>query len=190
MLLDLIIPFISILLSEFGDKTQIAVLSMSSKTKSYFKLFMGVFFAFLIIDGVAIYFGDVIVNLIPLFWVKIISGLLFLGFGLYGLFGNEQEDEDDVKMSKKIKSPFFTAFTLIFFAEIGDKSQIASALFGSLYNFWFVLFGVMLALSLLTIMAIYLGKYLLKKFDKDLIEKIANWLFVVIGCITLGSLLF
>jgi len=185
--LDFLIPFISILFAEFADKTQIAILSLSSKTTSYLTLFFGVMSAFIIIDGLAIYFGSYIITFFPQFWVTLISGLLFLLFGIFG-FLIKEKDKIDKKISVKKKSIFFTSFILILFAELGDKSQIASAIFGVLYDPFFVFSGVIFALGLLTFLAIYFGKFLIEKFDKILIERFSNILFVSIGLVTLLSL--
>lgn len=185
MLFDLIIPFISIFLAELGDKTQIAILSMSTKTKEYYSLFFGVLFAFILVDGLAIYFGATIVKLIPMFWVKLISGSLFLFFGILGLSSKIEEADIKVKKSKQI---FFSSFTLIFFAEMGDKSQIASALFASIYSPVYVFISIILALAILSYLAIFIGKMLFKKFDSNLVGKVGNYLFIVIGLITIISL--
>lgn len=190
MLLDFIIPFLSILLAEFGDKTQLAVLSMTSKTKNYITLFFGVFFAFLVIDGLAIYFGNFIVNFFPQFWISIISGVIFLLFGLLGFFKKSEEDDcEEVKIKSK-KSIFLSSFFLIFFAEMGDKSQLSAMVFATVYNPIAVFISIMLALSLLTIFAIVLGKLLLKKFDKDKIEMAANSFFIIAGLIILYGAFF
>lgn len=187
MILDFIVPFASILLAEFGDKTQLAVLSMSTKTKEYYSLFFGVLFAFILIDGLAVYFGSVLVNIIPMFWVKLISGGLFLFFGIYGLIGKDEEDDIAID-KKKLKSTFFSSFLIIFFAEMGDKSQIASALFGSIYLPILVFLGIILALAILSFVAIFIGRILIKKFDSNMIAKISNYFFIGIGLITLLSL--
>jgi putative Ca2+/H+ antiporter (TMEM165/GDT1 family) len=57
MIQDLFVPFIAILIAELGDKTQFAVFCLSSKTKSYAKLFLGVLLAFAVADGIAIILG-------------------------------------------------------------------------------------------------------------------------------------
>jgi putative Ca2+/H+ antiporter (TMEM165/GDT1 family) len=159
MLSDLFIPFFSILLAEFGDKTQIAVISLSSKTKKHIVLFLGVISAFFIVDGLAVIFGDLLIKNLPVFYIKLFSGVLFILFGLFGLFFNNEEDKNE-KLNK-LKHPFFTPFFLILLAEFGDKSQIATTLFATMYNPILVFAGVMSALSFLSFLAIIFGKYLL-----------------------------
>jgi putative Ca2+/H+ antiporter (TMEM165/GDT1 family) len=70
---------------------------------------------------------------------------------------------------------------LIFVSEWGDKTQIASALFASRYNALMVITGTMTALTLLSIMAIYLGKLISNKVDKKSMTIIAGIIFTVMG---------
>ena len=49
---------------------------------------------------------------------------------------------------------------MVFLSEWGDKTQIASALFATEYNPWMVLIGVMTSLTVLSVMAIYLGRFI------------------------------
>lgn len=184
ILIDLLIPFISIFLAEFGDKTQIAVISMSVKINNHFKLFVSVFLAFLLVDGLAIYFADLISNLIPLFWIKLISGILFIIFGLHGFFYLDKKEAKENSFFHK--NPFISSFLLITFAEFGDKTQIVSGLYATIYSPILVFIGIMFALSILTLLAIYFGEFISTRFDKKLIEKLANSCFLIIGLITLA----
>jgi len=48
---DILIPLVAIAAAELGDKTQISILLLSSKTKKHLQLLLGVMLAFLIVDG-------------------------------------------------------------------------------------------------------------------------------------------
>lgn len=187
MILEFLVPFISILFAELGDKTQLAILSMSSKTKEYTKLFLGVFLAFLIVDGLAIFFGGILFSNISLFWAKIASGILFVIFGIIGFLKGQLKKELPIK---PFKTPFITSFTLIALAELGDKSQLASAIYGGIFNPLLVLLGVMLALSILSITALYFGHLIAKKCRKEFTETLANSIFVMVGLFLLGGTIF
>jgi len=147
---DFIIPFLTIAIAELGDKTQVSILLLSSRTKKYSYIFSGVFLAFLIADGIAILAGNLIANIIDVKILKIISGIIFILFGVYMLF-NKKEEKEEKKYDKNI---FFTSFLVIFLTEWGDKTQIAAALFSINYNSLMVFIGTILALSLLSIIAI------------------------------------
>jgi putative Ca2+/H+ antiporter (TMEM165/GDT1 family) len=70
---------------------------------------------------------------------------------------------------------------MIFLSEWGDKTQIASALFATEYDPRLVFFGVMTALLILSVLAIYLGKFLASRIDRRLITKAAGVVFLLIG---------
>jgi Ca2+/H+ antiporter, TMEM165/GDT1 family len=174
---DILIPLVAVGLAEMGDKTQLSILLLSSRTKEYFKLLLGVVLAFLIVDGVAILLGSWITNLLPAHILKLISAAVFIGFGLIILFKGKEEEDGEASF----ENPFISGFTMIFLSEWGDKTQIASALFAVKYAPWMVLIGVMAALTLLSIMTIYLGRFISGRIDLRLITRIAGIVFIIIG---------
>jgi len=180
MVADILVPLIATGLAELGDKTQLSVFLLSSKTRKHSHLLFGTMLAFLIVDGVAVLTGSWIINIVPIRWVKIFSGTIFIIFGVLML-----RKGDETKNERKFyfKNPFFSGFVLIFIMEWGDKTQIASGLFATQYNALMVLIGTMTALTLLSIMTIYLGRFISNKVDRKLMTKIAGIVFVVMGIV-------
>ena len=82
---DIILPLTVIALAELGDKTQISILLLSSKTKKHVQLLLGIILAFLIVDGVAVAFGSWITNVIPYNVLNVVSGAVFILFGFFML---------------------------------------------------------------------------------------------------------
>jgi len=177
MIQDILIPLITVGLAEFGDKTQLSLLLLSSKTKKHLQLLLGVMLAFFIVDGIAILVGSEIINILPVSFLKIISGIVFIIFGILILRDNEVKHMDKLYS----KNSFISGFVLIFMTEWGDKTQIASGLFAIEYNALMVLIGAMTALAILSIMAIYLGKFVSDKIDKKLMTKISGVIFILMG---------
>jgi putative Ca2+/H+ antiporter (TMEM165/GDT1 family) len=70
---EIIIPLLAVGLAEMGDKTQLSILLLSSRTREYFRLLLGVMLAFLLADGIAILVGSWAVNVIPVHLVKLAS---------------------------------------------------------------------------------------------------------------------
>ncbi len=176
---EIIIPLLAVGLAEMGDKTQLSILLLSSRTREYFRLLLGVMLAFLLADGFAILVGSWVTNVIPIHLVKLVSGLVFILFGILILKGNK--DDDTAESSLSAKRAFASGFTMIFLSEWGDKTQIASALFATEYNPKMVFIGVMIALLILSIMAIFLGKYLSSRIDRRVITRIGGAVFLLIG---------
>lgn len=165
--------------AELGDKTQLSILLLSSKTKKHLYLLVGVVLAFLIVDGIAIAAGSWVSSIIPLRMVKILSGIMFIVFGLVMLIRKEKEDEP----KKFYNNPFMAGFVLILLAEWGDKTQIASALFATKYNPVLVLFGTLIALTLVSIMAVYFGKFIAERINKKILTKVAAVVFIILGVV-------
>jgi putative Ca2+/H+ antiporter (TMEM165/GDT1 family) len=179
MIEDLIIPLIAIAVAELGDKTQISILLLSSKTNKHMQILIGVTLAFLIVDGIAIAAGSWITTIIPIKYLKIISGIIFVIFGILMLLHKKEEDEKN----KKFNTPFITAFFLILLTEWGDKTQIAAALFATKYNPYMVLIGTITSLFILSIIAIFFGKIISEKIPRKTINKIAAIIFIIMGLI-------
>ena len=175
---DLIIPLLAVGLAEMGDKTQLSILLLSSRTNEYARLLLGVMLAFLLADGFAILVGSWVNEVIPVHLVKVVSGLVFILFGILILRG-ESEDEETGSLSAK--GAFISGFSMIFLSEWGDKTQIASALFATEYDPRMVFLGVMIALFALTIMAKFLGRYLSQRIDRKAITRAAGIVFLLIG---------
>jgi Ca2+/H+ antiporter, TMEM165/GDT1 family len=177
MLQSIFIPFFTILVAEFLDKSQLSLILLASKTRQHTALLVGAILAFLIVDGIAIFFGSYLTTLIPKLWLNLAAAGLFILFGLKTLF----EKKHETHAVKKLHNPFLSGFTLIFLAEWGDKTQIASAVFAARYPPLLVFIGVMLALTILSIAAVSLSKLLLSYFDRGIITKVAGILFIGLG---------
>ena len=177
MIADMLVPLVAVGLAELGDKTQLSILLLSSKTTRHLHLLLGVLLAFLVVDGAAVLAGSWITTIVPVSLVKIVSGIVFVVFGVLALRGGETKAESKLRF----QNSFLSGFAFVFMMEWGDKTQIASALFAARYDPLMVLVGTMTALTLLSIAAICLGKLILSKVDRRIMTKIAGMAFVLIG---------
>lgn len=177
---DFWIPFVSVALAELGDKTQLGVMLLASKTQKRVRLFLGVMAGFLLVDGLAIVLGATVTRLVPLHIIKWISGALFILFGVLMLRGDACNGDCEQK-AKEVSRPFWVGFLMIAAAEWGDKTQIASGLFAAQFHPLAVLAGTLTALALLSLIAILAGNWISKKIPEALLHRIAAILFILIG---------
>lgn len=82
-------------------------------------------------------------------------------------------------------SNFLETFLLVFFAEMGDKSQFLALAFASKYKLSKVLLGVGLGIGLNHGLAIILGSFLGSVIDLNLLKFFASILFIVFGLLSL-----
>ncbi len=177
MITDFLIPMITVGLAELGDKTQLSVVLLSSKTEKRIQLLLGVMLAFIIVDGIGILLGSWITNVVPENWLKTLSGIIFVVFGLMTLRSNATNAGNVLNRG----SPFVSGFSLVFITEWGDKTQIAAGLLATKYNSLLVLLGCMVALTLLSVTAIWMGNLVSRRVDRKTMTRIAGLLFIAMG---------
>lgn len=180
MITNLFLIFISMFLAEVGDKTQLSMLLLSSKTKKHFLLLLGCMSAFAIVGLIPVLFGSFITKYISLQVIKIISGIVFIIVGIITLRKKQELEEVD-KEKITLKNPYYTSLTIIFLAEMGDTTQVTMAIFSIKFNPLTVYTMSMFAFLFISFLTIYLGKFLFQRFNEKLIEKIAGGLFILIG---------
>jgi Ca2+/H+ antiporter, TMEM165/GDT1 family len=77
---------ITFFLAELGDKTQLATLSLSVRYQDPIGVLVGATLAMLVADGIGIIIGVVFCKRIPRRVFKWISAVLFISFGLLGVY--------------------------------------------------------------------------------------------------------
>jgi putative Ca2+/H+ antiporter (TMEM165/GDT1 family) len=172
-----IIPFLAIAAAELFDKSQLSLLILATRTKNHFQLLLGSLLGFAIVDGLAVLVGAWITTVIPTSILSPIAGIIFIVVGIL-TFRSAKEKPKDKKIAK---SSLLAGFLVIMLTEWGDKTQLATAVFATQFNPWLVFAGVMSALFLLSLVAIYLGKYLGMRFNPKTIHRVAGAAFILIG---------
>ncbi len=74
-------------LAEMGDKTQLATIALGAKFQMPVAVTIGTTLGMLVADGLAVVFGEKVTQLIPMKVIRIISCILFAGFGAAILVG-------------------------------------------------------------------------------------------------------
>ncbi len=179
MIQDILVPFVAVGIAELGDKTQLAVLALSSRTKKYLELLLGVILAFAVADGLAVLLGSLVASAVPQAYIKLGSGILFIAFGI-GMLKSGAEKVEKLGM----KNVFLTSFTIVLVSEMGDKTQISSALFAAQFNPFLVFIGIIAALSLLSLAAVFIGKLLVSRISREKVTIVSALIFIAIGAIT------
>ena len=77
---------IAFFIAEFGDKTQLATISLAAQYQNAISVFIGATIAMLVADGIGIIIGVVFCKRIPERTFKWLSATIFVIFGLIGLY--------------------------------------------------------------------------------------------------------
>ena len=182
-----LIPFLAafsfIFLAELGDKTQLAVITLCSR-HNWKVVLSGAMLSFALIDGLSVLVGRGIAEVVPLFWIQIIGGVMFIAFGLYILLHKERENES-FKLTEK-SSGFISTLILISLAELGDKTQLAVIALAAEYaEVVMVFLGVISGFLAITIIGVLIGKGLIHLVPQRYLRLISAILFIGFGIIFL-----
>ena len=74
-------------LAELGDKTQLAVITMTGKSGAPVSVFLGAVAALAVVTLIGVIFGDAITRVVPPNVLHTGAALLFIGFGVAMLLG-------------------------------------------------------------------------------------------------------
>lgn len=173
--------FLFVVLAEMGDKTQLLAMAFACRYPAKTVL-AGVLVATLVNHLLAVVVGSVLTDFVPMLYVQIAAASSFILFGLWTLRGDELEGED-----KRYKfSPFWTVAVAFFFAEMGDKTQLATvalaAKYQSILPIWMgTTAGMMVADAFGIIVGVVLGKKIPERF----VKWFAALIFILFGIVGL-----
>jgi len=109
----------AVVLAEMGDKTQLLAMAFATRYR-WQTVLWAVAVATLFNHFLAVVTGNVITDIVPIAWVKLLAALSFLMFGLWTL----HDDSTPGSMRHTATSPFMTVAIVLFIAEMGDKTQL------------------------------------------------------------------
>jgi len=208
----LVTAFLANMLATFGDKGQLVVVTLASRYDAK-KVFAGAMGAFTLWSTLEVLLGQYVVAVLPDGLVTLVTGGLFVLFGLWMLSGAVSSFRSE---PGTMNSPFLstdlgvglsgwltpdrlltrlgahggtlTAFLFVLFAEFGDKTQLLTinlaATFPDAPVAVFV--GVLAALALRTGVDAVIGERVERVVPTRYIELGASTLFLAFGPVVLG----
>jgi putative Ca2+/H+ antiporter (TMEM165/GDT1 family) len=184
--------FIVIFIAELPDKTALAALILATKYRVR-DVIIGACLAFLVQTVVGVAAGSVF-TLLPLTPIRIASGIGFLVFAALAFLRKEeeleQEEQTDIAQVKSRRPIWLVSFLVIFAAEWGDLTQLATAaLVAQNRHPLSVGIGAVLALWTVTILAAVSGARLSRFLKPKLLNAVSGLLFGAIGIYLIATAL-
>jgi putative Ca2+/H+ antiporter (TMEM165/GDT1 family) len=164
-----------------GDKTQLLAMAFATRYR-WQTVMWGVFAATVLNHLFAVVVGNYLTAIIPLQYIQIAAAISFIVFGLWTIRGDELQGED----KSRGYSPFWTVAIAFFFAEMGDKTQLATIALAAKFNqvlpVWLgTTAGMMVADAIGIIIGIVLGR----KIPERAVKWFAALIFIVFGILGL-----
>lgn len=167
--------------AEMGDKTQLLTLAFAARLPVRHVL-GGVLIGTLANHALAVAFGAAALLVVPVAWVKLAAGLSFLGFSLWTLRGDRLSGSEE----RRFGHPLWTVAVSFFIAEMGDKTQLVTAVLAAeaaaLVPVWL---GSSLGMLVADGLAVWGGVVLGRRLPERAIKVGASSLFVLFGLLLL-----
>jgi putative Ca2+/H+ antiporter (TMEM165/GDT1 family) len=194
-----------VLVAEFGDKTQLAVISQTCKCRRPWPVFLGATLALTLVTAIGVAGGDWLSALVPRELLGRVSGAAFVLMGLLvarsarhaqpddadrACDQDEANDDGGSLVGGQDWIAFRSTFSLLFLAELGDKTQLAVlSLAAATEALWAVFWGAALALAVVTGLGVLGGQALRSIIPERLLLGLSALAFVVLGIAMLSGLL-
>ncbi len=180
--------FVVIFVAELPDKTALAALVLATRHAAL-PVFLGASLALTVQSGVAVAAGSLL-SLLPERAVHVSAGGVFFVSAAVMWLRREEPEGDPAKADEsqtEAKAPSFlralaTSFGVVFVAEWGDLTQLATAAFATREHAPLIVFGAAtLALWAVTGIAVGVGHRAGKLLNPLVTQRIAAVLFAAVG---------
>jgi putative Ca2+/H+ antiporter (TMEM165/GDT1 family) len=177
-------------LAEIGDKTQLLALLLAARFQRPLPVIAGITVATLANHGLAGLAGAWVTQLLGPSLLRWLLGLGFIAMGGWALVPDKADGEPVGRAGLGAISTTLLAFFLV---EMGDKTQVATAMLAARYTpLAAVILGTTSGMLLADVPAVLLGERVTRVLPLSLVRRFAAALFVLLGIATLlggGSML-
>ncbi|MBN9428456.1 MAG: TMEM165/GDT1 family protein [Burkholderiales bacterium] len=167
-------------LAEMGDKTQLLSLVLAARFRRPLPIILGILVATLANHAFAGAVGTWVTDLIGAQAMRWILGLSFIAMAVWMLIPDKL-DEEEVATAGRL-GVFGTTLLAFFFAEMGDKTQIATVALAAQYSaFYMVVAGTTLGMMIANVPAVLLGERVTRRVPIRAIHAVAAVIFALLG---------
>lgn len=161
-----------------GDKTQLLALVLAARFKRPLPVLAGILVATVFNHGLASYAGAFVTDYVAPDVLRWALAAIFIGFGVWILVPDAPAEGE----KHYAWGPFVTTAVVFFFAEMGDKTQLATVALGAKYTSPLaVTAGTTLGMLAADGLAVLFGSKFTEKVSMKMVRRIASALFILFG---------
>jgi len=178
MIQEMIRAFLLIFVAEMGDKTQILAMAFATRFPVR-KVMLGIGLGAFLNHGLAVALGSYLSQVIPINTIQMIAGAAFVGFSLWTMKPDTEEDEKEPGM--QFGQAVTVAFAF-FLGELGDKTQLTAITLAADARYpLMILAGTVSGMIATGALGIFIGKRLGDKIPELGIKLLASSVFMFFG---------
>jgi len=171
-------------LAEIGDKTQLLAFLLATRFRRPLPIVLGIFCATLANHAFAAAAGALVARLLGPDAMRWVLGLAFLAMAAWIMVPDTISD-DDAPAQPRL-GVFTATLVAFFFAEMGDKTQVATVALAARYSSaTLVVAGTTVGMMLANVPAVLFGDRIAGRVPLKLVHGCAAAIFVALGVATL-----
>ena len=179
-----LVPTGVVAIAEIGDKTQLLAFVLAARFRKPVPIILGILLATLVNHGLAGALGSWFKEAIGGGGLRWVLGLSFIGMAVWALIPDRMQ-ADEAETPKRL-GVFGATLVAFFFAEMGDKTQLATIAMAARYAAPVeVVLGTTLGMMIANVPAVFAAHRLVDRMPMKIIRAIAAALFAALGLMTL-----
>lgn len=172
-------------LAEVGDKTQLLAFILAARFRRPLPIVAGILAATLANHAFAAAAGAWITSVVAPGVLRWILGVSFIAMAAWTLLPDRF---DENKATVGHAGAFAATLVAFFFAEMGDKTQIATVALAARYHaFVSIVAGTTLGMMIANVPAVLLGERIAHRMPVRVVHAIAAFVFAILGIATLAG---
>jgi putative Ca2+/H+ antiporter (TMEM165/GDT1 family) len=175
-----------VLLMELGDKTMLTTMCLSAQYRRPGLVLLATMLALATSSVIAVIIGYVLSATLPIEIITYVSGILFIGLGIYTFARANSEVPDTCDNPGTL----FGMFSLVLLSELGDKSQITILALAAQSTFAIMVFlGAIIGLLIVNSLGALAGNRVAAHIPLRTVKIVVGCVFILFGTfIVLGIL--
>lgn len=151
-----LISTLLVALAEMGDRTQLLAIMLASRYRRPLPILLGIFVATIASHALAALAGFYLASVLSATWFKYAVSLSFIAMALWALVPDTEREGEPGTQRLGV---FVTTAVAFFLVEIGDKTQIATAVLAArFHDVAIVAAGTTTGMMIANIPAVFLGQ--------------------------------
>ncbi len=192
------VAFAVVFVAELGDKTQLVLAGLAA-TRRAAPVLAAAAVAYAVTQGLAALAGGALGAALPETPIRIVAGVVFLGFAAWTWAESRAVDSDDADNADDADDAdggelgeevgrgrsLVAAVTAMSVAEVGDKSMLATATLAADQGFLGTWIGATAGMTAAGVLAVVVGRALGSRVSQRTTRRVAAALFAVFGVLLL-----
>lgn len=175
-----LISTLTVTLAEIGDKTQLLALILAAKYRKPWTICLGILLATLVNHTLAGAFGALVAQWLSPQILRVIVALSFVAIAGWTLIPDKADENEAARGGGH--GVLLATIVSFFIAEIGDKTQIATAVIAAEYHpLWQVVAGTTCGMLAADTPAVWLGARFAQQLPLRATRIVAALLFAALG---------